>query len=871
VPIENSLSFKGLVTSPNNLGAGSEGALVVANNVTIRYPDVLEPRRGQEVAPIELSAPDAVKQVFFFEDTVFVHTAANDVQRQDVTAALVGTYTAADPDYRLKTAIAASTLYMATDKGVMALESANATVPRLSGISEPLVPTAAVVEDPTSPAPTIPGFLDPGKAVAYRVLFGYVDSHKAVHLGPPSVRTAVKNTSAGQASVTINVPLLTVPTDAAGAIVEGTFVRVYRSVMANTEALTSDELYLVNETVIDTTTYTTSSVLTLADTARQEFAVQSAPLYTNATQGGLPNDPPPFARDLATWSEREWYANTEQPYYRTAQLIGVEGGGNPDIPATGLRVGDTITIAGVTFTGAGSATPALREFKVWTTTGSAQANISLTLNSLADVVNRWSVLSPTPFAIRAYLESVVFSDQLLNFKIRFQRPSVDSTVNTAFSVDYNVLQNAATVTSVGGGFYQVQTTANNNLLVDDWVRLFDGQDYDYGTFKVRSVLSPTLFEIQSASALVVNADIVFRAYGESVWTPDLSAGVAADNERRQNGLYYSLPDEPEAVSAANYLTVGTSGKAIQRIVPQRDRLLVFKDEGTYAVYGDFPYQVSLVDDTVAILAPDSAVAIGSTVIVLTEDGIMAVSDGGIQMISKVIDSTLKPYGAAPYRSTTRTAFGVAYESEKVFALFMPSLGITGYGAQAYVYGLESGAWTTWTFSAPRLCGRVDPFSDTAYYGVSASPYLVKDKNTSSTSDYFDYNEAITSTVQWAATTLGAPHFTKQAREIHFHYRDVRQPVGATVTADYSLKTDIVTGGETVPAWPAGSQDFSNAPIIGPAVLPLQYRKLVPQNVQRATYYTLGLIATTSNPGGYWALNGYSIVFEGTSERTGTVR
>jgi hypothetical protein len=155
--------------------------------------------------------------------------------------------------------------------------------------------------------------------------------------------------------------------------------------------------------------------------------------------------------------------------------------------------------------------------------------------------------------------------------------------------------------------------------------------------------------------------------------------------------------------------------------------------------------------------------------------------------------------------------------------------------------------------------------------MAASPYLVKDKNTSSTADYFDYNEAITSTVQWAATTLGAPHFTKQAREIHFHYRDVRQPVGATVTADYSLKTDIVTGGETVSAWPAGSQDFSNAPIIGPAVLPLQYRKLVPQNVQRATYYTLGLTATTSNPGGYWALNGYSIVFEGTSERTGTVR
>lgn len=871
MPIENSLSFKGLVTSPNNLGAGETGALVVADNVTIRYPDVLEPRRGQAVAPIALEAPAAVEQVFFFGDNVFVHTAADKVQRQDALVELTGDYTPADPDYRLKTAVAASTLYMATDKGVMALEEASSTVPRLSGIAEPLTPTATVVPDPTSPPPTIPGFLDDGKAVAYRVLFGYVDSHGTPHFGPPSVRVTVKNTSGGQAAVNIVVPLLTAPTDANDAIIEGTFVRVYRSVMATTEALTSDELYLVNETVIDTTVYGLGDVLILSDTAEQDFAVQSAPLYTNATQGGLPNDPPPFARDIATWSEREWYANTEQPYSLTAQLVGVEGGGNPDIPATGLRIGDTVTIAGVTFTAWDETLFAERKFLLWNAGPDAATNISKTLYWLALTVNQWAIDNPTTFKIRAYLEPVVFGDQLLNFRIRFQRPSVDSTVNTAFSVDYNVLQNAAVVTSVGGGYYQVQTTTNNNVLVDDWVRLFDGQDYDYGTFKVTNVSSPTLFEIQSASALVVNADIVFRAYGDSVWTPDLSAGVEAENERRQNGLYYSLPDEPESVSAANYLTVGTSGKAIKRIVPQRDRLLVFKDEGTYAVYGDFPYQVQLIDDTVAILAPDSATAIGSTVIVLTDDGIMAVSDGGIRMISRPIDSTLKPYITADYRATTATgAFGVAYESEKVFALFMPALGsLSDYTAKAYVYGLETDAWTTWSYPAARLCGRVDPFSDTAYYGLTAIPHLVKDKNTSSTNDYSDYAGGIVSTVQWAATTLGSPYATKQARELHLHYRDVRKASGTTVLAEYSLKTDIVTAGQTIPAWASDTLEFSGASTIGPAVLPLQFRKLVPQNVQRATYYTLGLTATTNNA--YWALNGYSIVFEGTSERTGTVR
>jgi hypothetical protein len=880
VPIENSLSFKGLVTSPNNLGAGSEGALVVADNVTIRYPDVLEPRRGQEATGIVLHTDGAVTQTFFFDDYVYVHTNQNEIQRSDLFVPLVGNYFAADPDYRLKTAIAAQTLFMATDKGVMALESANATVPRLSGIAEPLLPIAGVIADGTSPAPFIVGFLDPGKAVAYRVLFGYVDSHDAVHLGPPSVRITVKNTGSGQASVKLLIPLSSVPTDASGAIVSGTFVRVYRSVMEDTEAKTTDELYLVNETVIDRSVYTPASTnFFIADTARQEFAVQSAPLYTNLTQGGLPNDAPPFAEDIATWSQREWYANTNQPHSLTAQLIGVEGGGTPTLPATGIRVGDTVTVAGVTFTGVASATGNPLDFVVYTI-GTPEQNISITLNQLADSVNAYARANPTTFLIRAYLEPVVFGNDLLNFKIRFQRPSVDSTTNTSFTVKYEVLLSTGSVSGTSGN-YTVTTTAPHNLRVGDYVRLYRQSQPTITTdVLVEGPVTPTSFKTSSTYVNMLSGiNRVIRYYGESVWTPDLLAGVTSDNERRVDYVYYSLPGEPEAVSAANYIPVGTSGKAIRRIVPQRDRLLVFKDEGTYAIYGDFPFQVSLIDDTVAILAPDSAVALGSTVIVLTEDGIMAVTDGGIQMISKVIDSTLKPYGAAPYRSTTRTAFGVAYESEKVFALFMPPLGITGYEAKAYVFGLESQAWTTWTYLAPRLCGRVDPFTDTAYYGVSTSPYLFKDKNTSSTLDYSDgtgpSETFIVSTVQWAATTLGAPQFTKQARELHLHYRDIRKPPFTTVLTSCSIKTDVVPSGGTSPTggafeiWSPAENGFLVSPVIGSAVLPLQFRKLIPQEVQRATYYTLGLTAEVK--GAYWALNGYSIVFEGTSERTGTVR
>jgi hypothetical protein len=65
----------------------------------------------------------------------------------------------------------------------------------------------------------------------------------------------------------------------------------------------------------------------------------------------------------------------------------------------------------------------------------------------------------------------------------------------------------------------------------------------------------------------------------------------------------------------------------------------------------------------------------------------------------------------------------------------------------------------------------------------------------------------------------------------------------------------------------------NAPagdlLIGGYVKPKQFRVLVPQEQQRGAYFMLRFVS--EEEAAYWALNGYSLVFESTSERTGTVR
>lgn len=107
-----------------------------------------------------------------------------------------------------------------------------------------------------------------------------------------------------------------------------------------------------------------------------------ASLYTNANQEGIlnANERPPVAKDLAEFKRSLFFAGITTPAYGTAYLLAVGG-------ANGLQSGDTVTVNGLTYTGAASESISAREFKV-TTSGSVSQNIRDTAASLVRVVNR---------------------------------------------------------------------------------------------------------------------------------------------------------------------------------------------------------------------------------------------------------------------------------------------------------------------------------------------------------------------------------------------------------------------------------------------------------------------------------------------------
>jgi hypothetical protein len=168
---------------------------------------------------------------------------------------------------------------------------------------------------------------------------------------------------------------------------------------------------------------------------------------------------------------------------------------------------------------------------------------------------------------------------------------------------------------------------------------------------------------------------------------------------------------------------------------------------------------------------------------------------------------------------------------------------------------------------------VNPANDTLYWAGKDQTTVYAERHDSNRSDYVDILEnggtpsGILSIVTYASTVFGNPAATKQARELHTHFRRASfQNVYFNLTTDISTSTSPV-----IPVAANSTYDplATSENWIGPPVAPKQFRVLVPQAYQRGTYYNWTLIV--NEPYAYWALNGISTVFETTSERTGTVR
>lgn len=325
-----SLKNGGVNCFPNPLSSVPDGSALDSLNTVIDRDSVVEPRRGFSQYGSTFGLPtDTIKQLINYKDVIFRHVLSKlqfdadvngdfrDIVNSDTNTEEVTT------GYRIKSQEVNGNLYLATRKGIKKISARN----RLDCLTVPM-------EDAGGPKGldieaklnfTSPGWLEPNSKAAYRVVFGKKDLNENLILGAPSAPAVVYNFSTSSCFVDLS---FTLPAD----VTTQHFYQIYRTGLSTSTPPIEpgdpgDEMNLIFEENITTSNITAKKIST-TDITPEDFRRSGTLLYTNPVSGeGIlqANEKPPFARDIATYKNYTFYANTSTVQRLNFSILTIEG------------------------------------------------------------------------------------------------------------------------------------------------------------------------------------------------------------------------------------------------------------------------------------------------------------------------------------------------------------------------------------------------------------------------------------------------------------------------------------------------------------------------------------------------------------------
>jgi hypothetical protein len=212
--------------------------------------------------------------------------------------------------------------------------------------------------------------------------------------------------------------------------------------------------------------------------------------------------------------------------------------------------------------------------------------------------------------------------------------------------------------------------------------------------------------------------------------------LVSDNELKPNRVCYSKFNQPEAVPIINYFDLGASDKQIIRILPLRDSLFVFKEDGLFRISGETaPFQSELFDNSFILLAPDSLDVCNNVIYGWTTQGAQALTEGGATVISRNIDNIILKTQSNNYVNFKKATWGIGYESDNSYIVFTVKNTEDEVAEIAYRYSTITNTWTTYDKSFS--CGHIADFDDHFYAGATDIASIEKERKTFSRLDYAD--------------------------------------------------------------------------------------------------------------------------------------
>lgn len=241
------------------------------------------------------------------------------------------------------------------------------------------------------------------------------------------------------------------------------------------------------------------------------------------------------------------------------------------------------------------------------------------------------------------------------------------------------------------------------------------------------------------------AEFTLTASRTSSWSPVLPGTSSAD--RKLNGLYWSKPQQPEAVPLINNITVGSANSPIQRIIALRDSVIIFKPEGVYRLTGESaPFVVNLLDDTIHLIGSNTCASLNNQIFCLTNQFVVAVSETSVAIVSRPIEKDLQRLLTADFLASILIdveLFGVGYETDRKYVLALPSDAEDIRANQYYVFNTVTQTWTRWTLPSDMSYALVNSYDDKLYW---IGDEIYQERKEFDLTDYsdLDYTKSITS-------------------------------------------------------------------------------------------------------------------------------
>lgn len=763
------LKARGLFISPNPLSAMPQGAMSVADNVVIDYDNLVASRRGFNFYGEDVSGE--ISALFNFNSSLILSYAdklAYDSDNLGTWVDYSGTYSDPDSTYRMRSLESNKNFYFTTSEGVKKLDTLTST-PVASGAPRAL--------DGSGTTTGLSGFLPNNDQCAYRILWGYRDANSNLIIGAPSARTIVANGSGSDADVIMTY-------DIPDGITTSWFYQLYRSANSGSSSVEpDDEMQLVDEGQ-PTAAMIAAKVLTVTDSRPSDL--RGVTLYTSPSQEGIENSnfQPPFAKDMALFKGSVFYGNVKGKNTFALSLLGT---GLPNLgydsqtgdthtntvidniaDTSDLHVGMRITGTGIP---AGTRIASITSGTAITITKAATATaVGVTL-AFADIVrfgNLEFFAAAANNAATNEFEVVTggtpaedVQDTAINLVSMINKSTTNTLYYAYYTSGFNDLPGAFEVVErgIGGAEFLVTSTAgssfgpilpldhpatvslaNPTVITSVAHGLTTGQQvYFRDATSTPSVNGYQTVTVTGANTFTIPVNVTVA--GAATWIL-ASAIQRSNNDEQPHRVMISKTQQPEAVPLYRYLDCGAANFPILRVIALRDSVFVLKGDGIFRITGeDFTsFRATLFDNTVQLLANESAVTLTNQIYAFTDQGIVAIADTGVNIVSRPIESELLRLSSDLFPNFSSVTFAVGYESDRKYILFTVSEEDDTYATQAFVYNVLTNSFTKWNLA--KCAGIVNKRDNKLYLGDPVNNFVYRERKDYSSSDYADESYAV---------------------------------------------------------------------------------------------------------------------------------